>query len=83
MNLTRLTFMLFLLHKPEGLIRKDKEMLVTVKLNDSSTITPVYEPGPGRAEALIKFYSEQFHTFQIQGYKIENQAGKVWAEGTL
>jgi hypothetical protein len=63
--------------------RKDNKMLVTVKLNDNSTIKPVFEPAPGRAEALIEFYKNQYHTFQIQGYKIENQAGVIWTEGTL
>jgi hypothetical protein len=54
-------------------------MKVTVKRNELVT-TPVYEPAPGRLEALIKFYSEQFHTYQIDGYKIENSFGVVVAE---
>jgi uncharacterized protein YcnI len=54
-------------------------MKVTVKRNELVT-TPVYEPAPGRLEELIKFYKEQFHTYQIDGYKIENSFGVVVAE---
>ena len=54
-------------------------MKVTVKRNDLVT-TPIYEPAPGRLEELIKFYKEQFHTYQIDGYKIENSFGVVVAE---
>jgi hypothetical protein len=63
--------------------KREEKLLVTVKLNDGSTIKPVFEPGPGRADALIEFYKNQYHTYQIQGYKIENLGGKIWEEGTL
>jgi hypothetical protein len=52
-------------------------MNVTVKLNNGQVIYPSYEPGPGRAEALIKFYSDQYNTYQIEAYKIVNQAGVI------
>ena len=54
-------------------------MKVTVKRNDVVT-TPGFEPGPGKLEELMKFYSEQFHTYQVEGYKIENAFGVVVAE---
>jgi hypothetical protein len=54
-------------------------MKVTVKRNETVS-TPIFEPAPGRLEELMKFYSEQFHTYQVEGYKIENAFGVVVAE---
>ena len=54
-------------------------MKVTVKRNDLVT-TPIFEPGPGVLEELMRFYSEQFHSYQVEGYKIENSFGVVVAE---
>lgn len=54
-------------------------MKVTVKRNDLVT-TPIFEPGPGKLEQLMSFYAEQYHTYMIQGYKIENSHGVVVAE---
>jgi hypothetical protein len=55
-------------------------MKVTYKTASGLVATPVYEPGTGRLEHLMKFYSEQFHSYQIEAYKIENQFGVVVAE---
>lgn len=52
-------------------------MKVTVKRNGLVS-TPIYDPQHG--SELIKFYSEQFHTYQIDAYKIENSHGVVVAE---
>ncbi len=59
-------------------------MNVTVKLNNGQLIYPSYEPARGRAEELIKFYQERFHTYQIEAYRIVNNAGVLLAgEGNL
>jgi len=54
-------------------------MKVTVKRNDLVT-TPNFEPAPGRLEELMQFYKEQFHSYQIEAYRIENAFGVVVAE---
>jgi hypothetical protein len=57
---------------------------VTYKTASGFVATPVYEPAVGRLEHLMKFYKEQFHSFQIEAYKIENAWGVVVAqEGQL
>jgi len=55
-------------------------MKVTYKSTNGQLFAPVYEPASGRLEHLMKFYKEQFHSYNIDGYKIENQFGVVVAE---
>ncbi len=59
-------------------------MNVSVKLTNGTVIYPTYEPAIGRAEELIKFYQNQYHTYQIEAYRIINDAGVTIAgEGTF
>lgn len=59
-------------------------MKVTYKATNGQILTPIYEPATGRLEQLMKFYKEQFHSYQIEAYKIENAWGVVVAqEGQL
>jgi hypothetical protein len=55
-------------------------MKVTYKATNGEVFTPVFEPAPGRLDQLIKFYKEQFHSYQIDAYKVENSWGVVVAE---
>jgi hypothetical protein len=59
-------------------------MRVEVKLASGQIIYPSYEPAQGRLEQLIKFYQERYHTYQIEAYRIINNANvTVAAEGTF
>lgn len=54
-------------------------MQVTVKTNTGLVINPVFDPQ--HSADLIKFYSDRYNTFEIEAYKIVNQAGVIVAMG--
>ena len=53
-------------------------MNVTVKTNTGTIINPSFDPGQG--QVVVDFYKNQFHSYQIEAYKIVNNAGVVVAE---
>lgn len=54
-------------------------MNVTVKLNNGQVIYPSYDP-QHKAE-IIKYYSDRYNGFEIEAYKIVNQAGVIVGMG--
>jgi hypothetical protein len=54
-------------------------MNVTVKTNTGLVIYPSYDPQ--HKSELIKFYSDRYNAFEIEAYKIVNQAGVIVAMG--
>jgi hypothetical protein len=53
-------------------------MNVTVKTNSGLVIYPSYDPQ--HSNSILEFYKNQFHSYQIDAYKIVNNAGVVVAE---
>ena len=53
-------------------------MNVTVKTNTGLVIYPSY--APEHSNSILEFYSKQFHSYQIEAYKVVNSAGVVVAE---
>lgn len=52
-------------------------MRVTVRNNDNTETVYNFEPGAGKALEAEKFYSDLYRTLQIQGFIVEDAAGKV------
>jgi hypothetical protein len=62
----------------KGLNKKGRrKMLVTVRNNDNTETTYSFEPATSRATALEMFYSNLYKTLQIQGFKVEDETGKI------
>lgn len=55
-------------------------MNVVVEFENGERIYPIFEPAPGRLEALDGFYKQKFEAREIRGYTITDDSGNllVW-----
>lgn len=57
-------------------------MNVTVRSNDNSEQTYIFEPnGISRTAEVIKFYREAYSALRIQGFQVKDDLGNVLAFG--